>query len=820
MISLRCFTTGFALLLYAGLFAQSGATLEGVVSGNGAPLASATISVGPIVVSADSLGRYSASGISAGIQTVVASAVGFIPLTMKLRLQDAKQRRLDVELVVAGRQLNEVVVTGLSRATLIRESPVAVVSVSSASIDRVAAPNIIDALERNVPGLSVVKTGPNISKPFIRGLGYNRVLTLYDGIRQEGQQWGDEHGLEVDGYNTDKVEVIKGPASLMFGSDAVAGVVSLFPYVPTEKDGRMHGRLLSEYQHNNSLLGKGFRLGYSDLRWFWVMRGSYRVAKNYRNAIDGRVYNTGFREINAATSAGLTSEKGSSSINLTLYDNLQGIPDGSRDSLSRRFTKQVAEGAADILSERPLVAKQELDGYRLSPLHQHIQHYRLYSNIHYLLGPGQIDASIGLQQNIRREYSHPSHPGQAGMFVRLNTLNYGVRYVVPLDRSTDISFGVNGMYQANRNLDATDFPIPDYRMFDAGGYAHGKWKRNAFTVSGGLRYDRRTIYISDFFTASNTITGFTRQVAPPDTIGAKLQFPSMRKTFGGLSMSMGVTYRVNEALSVKANIARGYRSPTITELASNGLDPGAHIVYLGNSGFRPEFSFQQDIGAVARYSGIGGTLSLFNNQVQRFIYLTQLTDASGNAVTDAQGNRTFQYNQSAARLYGLEATLDIHPERWKGFSISQAFVLTRGVNRNKAYRGKGVNGEYLSLIAPAQYNGVIRQDIHPKSAVLPLINVGAEIQCSAAQHRYLALFNTETASPAYMLVNVFAGLHWKYDGEHLVRLQGQINNLFDRAYQSHLSRLKYFEYYASSPDGRPGIFNMGRNICLKLILDF
>ena len=113
--------------------------------------------------------------------------------------------------------LNEVVVTGVSRTTLIRENPVSIISISPKAIEQTTESNIIDVLVKNVPGLNAVKTGPNISKPYIRGLGYNRVLTLYDGIRQEGQQWGDEHGIEVDDYNIYRAEVIKGPASLMFG---------------------------------------------------------------------------------------------------------------------------------------------------------------------------------------------------------------------------------------------------------------------------------------------------------------------------------------------------------------------------------------------------------------------------------------------------------------------------------------------------------------------------------------------------------------------------------------------------------------------------
>ena len=125
--------------------------------------------------------------------------------------------------------LNEVVFTGVSKATLIRENPVAITSIPAKVIESSTESNIIDVLVKNTAGLNAVKTGPNISKPFIRGLGYNRVLTLFDGLRQEGQQWGDEHGLEVDAYNIDRAEIIRGPASIMYGSDAVAGVVSLTP---------------------------------------------------------------------------------------------------------------------------------------------------------------------------------------------------------------------------------------------------------------------------------------------------------------------------------------------------------------------------------------------------------------------------------------------------------------------------------------------------------------------------------------------------------------------------------------------------------------
>lgn len=800
--------------------AQKGATVWGKITGQGYKIPAASVHLQSQYAVADSNGIYKITGVREGAFTITVSSIGYEKFTRKVSVREGQSLTVNINLEPVRSVLNELVVTGVSRATLIKENPVAIAGVSSRNIDKTVEPNIIDALVKNVPGLNAVKTGPNISKPFIRGLGYNRVLTLYDGIRQEGQQWGDEHGIEVDAYNIDKAEVIKGPASLMFGSDAVAGVVSLFPSLPKEKDAKIHGRVMSEYQSNNGLIGNGMRLGYSNQHWLWIVKGSYRLAKNYINAIDGRVYNTGFKEANAGVTIGYTTDQGFTTFNTTLYDNLQGIPDGSRDSLTRQFTKQVYEGAQDNINNRPVVTNSELNSYTLSPLHQHIQHYRVYTNNHYRLGSGEVDATIGFQQNIRREYSHPSAPQQASMYVRLNTINYGVRYLVPVFSQLEITIGANGMYQNNKNKDATDFPIPDYSLSDIGGYIYGKWKQDKLTISGGLRYDQRSVTGRNFYVDTATVTGFARQAFLPDTAGAALQFAALHKTFNGLSLSIGAAYQLTEQISLKANIARGYRSPAITELASNGLDPGAHIIYLGNRNFVPEFSFQQDLGISAQFKGISASLSVFNNNIQNYIYLTQLTDAGGNAITDAQGNKTFQYQQAAARLYGAEASATIYPAAWKGFSFNNTLSLTYGVNKKQDYKNKGINGQYLSLIPPAKWLSSISQEISTNSRIFSTITAGAEMEYVAAQNRFLALYNTETATPSYTLINISAGTHIKYYREHLLQLQLQVNNLFDVAYQDNLSRLKYFEYYNAAPNGRLGIYNMGRNIAMKMILDF
>jgi len=745
---------------------------------------------------------------------LIASYIGYATDTL---LVSASQHELVILLKHEHEKLDEVVVTGASKATLMRENPLSVSSVSLKALERSNESNLVEALVKHVPGLNTVKTGPNISKPFIRGLGYNRVLTLYDGVRQEGQQWGDEHGLEVDAYNMQRAEVIKGPASLLYGSDALAGVVSFIPYVPNEKDSVLKLKFISEYQSNNGLSGNGLRLGYSTERWLFAFRGSYRLAKNYSNAIDGPVYNTGFNEKNLALLAGCNSRKGYTQLNLTLYDNLQGIPDGSRDSATRQFTQQVYEGADDDIKHRPLVSNAALHSYALSPLHQHIQHYRLYANSHYQLGKGEADALIAIQQNTRREYNHPTDVSQAGMYVLLNTLNYGLRYNAPKIHDVEISGGINGMYQSNQNKDATDFPIPDYQLLDAGAYLYAKWKRKRWTVSGGFRYDLRYLSGNNFYVRMDSARGFMEQ-ASKDESGAELQFPSFNKMFSGLSASAGITCKLNQALSLKINVARGYRAPNITEFAANGLDPGAHVVYLGNRNFSPEFSLQEDVGMSCVLKDVSVSFSVFNNHVFNYIYLSQLTNEHGEPVVSEQGNKTFLYQQAAAQLYGLEANVDLHPRGSKGFSLFSDFSLLYGFNRKDEYKGQGIYGAYLPFIPPLKWLSGISQEISLGSQVLRSVTIKAELDYNGAQNRYLALYNTETSNAAYCLINtgIQAELRCR---KKSIQLQAQINNLLDAVYQSNLSRLKYFEYYTASPNGRYGLYGMGRNVCVKVIVE-
>jgi iron complex outermembrane receptor protein len=763
-------------------------------------------------------GIYLFNTIPAGDYTLVASCLGFKKFEKMIQIN--QNYNLDIALELDENKLTEFVITGVSKATRMKENPLPMSNIGLKNIEQSSESNLMDVIQKNSTGVSMLKTGPNISKPFIRGLGYNRVLTLYDGIRQEGQQWGDEHGIEIDAYDMQNIEIIKGPASLMYGSDAVAGVVSFIPQdIDTAAKG-IHGKLINEYQHNNNLIGNGAYLFQSKKLLSFKVGGSHRLAKNFRNAADGRVYNTGYQEINLSGSILMHLKNSTLSLKSTFYENIQGIPDGSRDSSSRQFTYQQYEGDLDDIKNRPIVSKHQLNSYAPADLHQQIKHYRIYVKQAIEIKKSKVTYLLALQKNIRKEITHPSNLKQAGLFIHLNTLNYHLMYHFPETKNSTTAIGINGMVQVNKNKDATDFPIPNYQLFDAGLFAHHTRKFDQLNVSGGLRCDIRKVTFDDLYTFEDPIIGFSYQTDKNSKPESYHQYQFFERNFNGLSGSTGFSYIFNSLWHIKINFSRGYRAPGVTELASNGLDPGARIIYLGNQNFKPEFSNQQDIGLFFEGKDIDASLGVFNNFIQNYIYLSQLADANNEPIVDAQGNKTFQYQQSKAQLYGLEASFNIHPQKWGGFMISNNFQSLYAYNRDQIFAGTGINGAYLPFIPPTNFSTQISHHIQIRKSKIKQLTPKFEIEYFAKQSRFMALYGTETATPAYYLMHASLQLEFFDLVDKKLLLNLFANNFTNQVYQSNMSRLKYFEYFKDNRANSNGIYNMGRNLGLKLIYKF
>ena len=790
-------------------------TVNGTLSGKviekekGGALSGATVYIPDLKlgVIADANGQYQFNSLPSGTYLIQVHYVGFKTVTKNVAIIGSTV--VNFELTEFATEESPVVITGLSKATQIKRSPVPIVAVNHDYIATNLSTNIIDAIAK-VPGVNALTTGPNVSKPFIRGLGYNRILTLFDGLRQEGQQWGDEHGIEVDQYGVERIEVIKGPASLTYGSDALAGVVNLIPTQPAP-EGKLMGDILAEYHTNNGLFGGSAMLGATKNGFEWMARISHKQATNYQNKIDGRVYNTGFNESDAGISLGLHRTWGYSHLSFSLFDDLQEIPDGSRDSASRKFTKQITE--ADTV--RPIVSDAELKSYTIGVLHQHIQHYRVYTNNNFIIGNGRLAVNLGYQRSIRREFSHPEAPTTPGLFLQLNTYSYDLKYYFPEFNGWNVTAGVNGMYQDNNVTSGTDFVIPSYHQFDIGPFALIKKTIDKLDISGGIRYDNRSFKNNELYTKPNPVTGFDMPVYGADTVGASKPFSNFNHIFSGISGSIGATYNFTEKFSVKANLSRGFRAPNIAEISSNGVHPGTNSYQIGNSNFMPEFNIQEDIGAEysSKYALI--TLSLFNNTISNYIFNQKVVTNSGSDSVIVPGTQTFKFQQGKAQLYGGEISIDIHPVKGLHFenSLSVVYALNKGVDPKL----QSDSNKYVPFIPPLHGISELRYDFDAKAS--HIVNGFVKIQLAyyAAQNRVYLTDNTETPTPGYTLFNagIGAGIT-NGKGKTIFNLYIMGNNLFDVAYQDHLSRLKYFEQYSSSPNGHLGIYNMGRNIAFKL----
>ena len=177
----------------------------------------------------DVSGYFSIKNIPTGKHLVEISHIGYTSIIENIDF--ANEIIINFALSEAIIENNAVIVTGVTGATQLKKVPFAIEVMRKQDFFQNTSSNIIESLTK-ISGVATLATGPAISKPVIRGLSYNRVLTINDGVRQEGQQWGDEHGIEIDEASVAKIELFKGPASIIYGSDALAGVGNIITNVP------------------------------------------------------------------------------------------------------------------------------------------------------------------------------------------------------------------------------------------------------------------------------------------------------------------------------------------------------------------------------------------------------------------------------------------------------------------------------------------------------------------------------------------------------------------------------------------------------------
>lgn len=689
-----------------------------------------------------------------------------------------------------------VIVTSFLRATSTRRTPTPVTIIKKEELFRGVSTNLIDALSK-VPGVSQITTGPAISKPIIRGLGYNRVVVMNDGIRQEGQQWGDEHGIEIDEYNVSRIEVLKVPASLIYGSDALAGVINIISNVPVS-EGIIKGNIISNYQSNNRMMGNHFDLAGNNKGYIWGINFSGKNASDYKNKYDGYVFNSRFLERNGGAYIGIEKNWGYSQLSFSNFYQHLGIVEGNRSDDGQFIMLKDVKG----ITKEMIVGPEESKSFAPNVPMQKIQHtkYTLDNNVK--LGNDRLKATFGLQRNQRMEFGNVLDQNEKALFFDLKTFNYAIQYLKAEKNNWKNTYGVNGMQQKNTNK-GEEALVPDYTSFDIGVFYYTQKRTDKTSWSGGLRYDQKWM---NFINPAQFI-------CPPGMACIALYDPKeSNRQFNNISGAIGVAHDLSEQLTLKFNIARGFRAPNMAEMASYGAHAGTNRFEYGSEALISEKSLQFDAALEWSNEHMSVAGNIFYNTVNDYIFYQKLTAKSGGdsvIMNHSDKLYAFAFRQRDAHLYGAELNIDFHPHPLDWLHVENSVSLIRGKFKEALDGSNNLPG-----IPSARWLSEIRIEMFKKSKAIRNSFINFQLDNVFAQNNPFEGYNTETVTSAYTLLNIGFSSQVQHKNKILfsVSLVGQ--NMADVAYQNHLNRLKYGPMNEAT--GRMGVFNMGRNFSLKI----
>jgi iron complex outermembrane recepter protein len=593
-----------------------------------------------------------------------------------------------------------------------------------------ATPNFAEVLTK-VPGVDMISKGNGVSKPVIRGLSMNDILILNNGVRFENYQYSSHHPLGIDEFGIDDVEVIKGPASLLYGSDAIGGVINFIKEKPAPQNSIVGDYNIQLFSNSLGLVNNLGVKGASN-NFFGGIRVGHKTNADFLQGGGDYVPNSRFNEYTIKTNAGFTKKIGTFKL---FYD------------YNRQNLGLVEDEAIEKITQRGRVCDifyQQLNTHLLSSQN------KLY------IGKMKLGVDAAYQN------TELIHFGEANVYeiqMKLATLTYETKLYLPSDNNSEYIIGLQGFNQQNTNLNNRETKLlPNATTNNYSGFC--LLQRTFFEklrLQTGIRYDCKTI--------------------TTEAIGSVEDLTSYRgainKSYGSFSGSFGATYNLSEQLLLRANIASAYRTPNLAELTSNGQHETRYEI--GESQLVPENSYEADLNIHYHLNNFTFDLACFYNYIRNYIFISPTGD------TTLTGISVYRYMQSNSRLFGGEAGLHVHPQyiSWLHFETTFSTVV-----------GEQQGGDYLPFIPAHKLNFELRAE---KEKLLFFCNAYIAMNSNTAFEQGNAAPD-ETVTSGYSLFDLSIGGNIRVE-KQLVFVGLSVTNIFDEKYIDHLSTLKEVNLY-------------------------
>jgi len=711
----------------------------------------------------DSIGVFKFTDVCAGKYTFICQYLGYEKYETTIAISQYSHPSFGMvissssPIVIKGERKKEEVIT------------VPHTNLEGVDLDKTRGESLGDAL-KDITGLNSIQTGPGVSKPVIHGLHSNRILILNNGVRQEGQQWGTDHAPEVDPFIASDISVIKGAASIRYGSDAIAGVILLQPKKMPENPG-IDGEVNLVGASNNGLgAGSAMLEGAFDKKLTglsWRVQGTYRIAGN-SEAPNYYLDNTGFREGDISSEIAYKKDD----FGIDAYYSHFGTQIGILTASHIGNTNDLY-----LAFSSPQPIERSVFSYDIGRPYQVVNHDLLKTSAYFnLASGGRIELLYAMQQDIRSEYSPDISYNDSiaklnlpQLFFDIVTHTVDFAWFHPAFKSISGSIGITGITQANVYQGADYFSIiPNFQNYGGGIYAIEKWTKDKLTVEGGIRYDYKWLKVYMY------------------NINLKLVEPVHE--YSNFTTSLGATYQFNDKFSVNFNYGSAWRPPGPNELYGQGIHISAAAFEKGDSTLGVEKAYNFSVSAKFQIKRFSAELGLYNNIINNFIFLNP-----AGVITLISGTYPeFQYTQANVVFRGIDLDLKYYilPE----LNVYSKSTIIRSFNYT-------INN-YLVFTPADRFENGIRYEIKNLKKIKKFY-VGVSNVYVAHQDRVPPNSDFVPPPPAYTLFDAEMGGFlpiFKRD----VEINLSVNNIANTAYRDYLDRLRYF---SDEP---------GRTIMLKL----